>query len=200
MTSPQAVSDAIDAANAGRLIVLPTDTVYGIGTRADRAAATSLLFEAKGREQDAALPVFVSTADEAARLGLFDDRARLLAAAFWPGALTIVLPRTAESRGWNLGGTGETIGLRVPGHPLARTIAAGVKALAISSANRSGEPVLTTCDELSTVLGSSVEMILCEEKPLSGSASTVVDASGDELRIVREGTVSLADIERALAG
>jgi tRNA threonylcarbamoyl adenosine modification protein (Sua5/YciO/YrdC/YwlC family) len=196
LTDP--ILDAITAANAGMLIALPTDTVYGIGTRADRADGIDRLFQAKGREHGAPLPVFVGSIEVARRLAVFDERADRLARSFWPGGLTIVLNRAGDSLEWDLGGDGATIGLRIPGHRLAREVAGGVTALAVTSANRSGAPVLTTCDELAEAFVGSVEVILCEEKPLEGSASTVVDISGDGMRVLREGAISQTDLERAL--
>jgi tRNA threonylcarbamoyl adenosine modification protein (Sua5/YciO/YrdC/YwlC family) len=193
------IQDAIAAANAGKLIALPTDTVYGIGTRAGHADGIERLFEAKGRERGAPLPVFVGSIEVASRLAVFDERADRLARAFWPGGLTIVLNRAGDSLDWDLGGDGATIGLRIPGHRLAREVAGGVTALAITSANRSGEPVLTTCDELAEAFSASVDVILCEEKPLQGSASTVVDVSGDDMRVLRAGAISQTDLDRALA-
>ncbi|MEX0991526.1 MAG: L-threonylcarbamoyladenylate synthase [Actinomycetota bacterium] len=193
------LDDAVRAVRAGRLVVLPTDTVYGIGTRADDPEATARLFAAKGRLSDAELPVFAPTTGAALRLAVFDDRAELLARAFWPGALTMVLPRTEESRDWALGGNSDTIGLRIPGHRLARAVTLGTGPLAISSANRSGSPVGTTCDELVAVFGDLVDVYLCEDEPLPSLASTVVDLTRPELAILRAGSVTEADLARALA-
>ncbi len=178
--------------------MIPTDTVYGIGTRADDPKATTRLFAAKGRSRDAELPVFAPTTGSAQRLAVFDERADRLAQAFWPGVLTIVLPRAEESRDWDLGGDASTIGLRIPGHRLARAVTMGVGPLAITSANRSGEPVGTTCDELVGVFGDLVEVYLCEDEPLPTVASTVVDLTGPELVILRAGSVTGDDLARAL--
>jgi len=134
------VSEAADAARAGRLIVLPTDTVYGIGTRPDDPAATERLFDAKARPSDLELPILAATAAEARTLARFDARADRLAGACWPGALTLVLPRTGVSTGWELGGDPATVGVRVPHHPLALAVLAATGPLAVTSANRSGAP------------------------------------------------------------
>jgi len=108
------IEQAALAALAGRLVVLPTDTVYGIGTRPDDATATTRLFEAKGRPAELTLPVLVPTTAAAREIAAFDDRADALALAFWAGPLTLVLPRTAASRGWELGGDPGTVGVRMP--------------------------------------------------------------------------------------
>ena len=132
------VADAIAAARRGDLIVFPTDTVYGIAARPDDAAATDRLFEAKQRPRDLTLPVLVSNAGQAREIARFDDRAARLAQGLWPGALTLVLPRTAASEGWDLGGDRDSIGVRVPDHPLALAVLAGASpdrlALVVASA------------------------------------------------------------------
>lgn len=134
------VTEAGEAALAGHLVVFPTDTVYGLATRPDDPDATSLLFDAKGRASDLALPVLVSSTDLVRVVAELDERAERLAHAFWPGALTLVLPRSRRSGAWKLGGDGESIGVRVPAHPLARAVLTAAGPLAVSSANRSGNP------------------------------------------------------------
>jgi tRNA threonylcarbamoyl adenosine modification protein (Sua5/YciO/YrdC/YwlC family) len=181
------VEEAVDAVGAGRLIVIPTDTVYGIAARPDDPAATGALFASKGRPRDLTLPVLVHGAAAARRLGRFDDLADRLVAAFWPGAVTLVLPRTAEALPWDLGGDPDTIGLRVPRHPLALAVLTRSGPLAVTSANRSGEPEATTCEELTRVFGDLVAVYLCEDGPLVGTASTVVDLAHGAPRILRAG-------------
>jgi tRNA threonylcarbamoyl adenosine modification protein (Sua5/YciO/YrdC/YwlC family) len=181
------VDEAVAAVRAGSLIVIPTDTVYGIAARPDDPGATRELFEAKGRPSDLTLPVLAATAASARTLGVFDELADELAASFWPGALTLVLPRTRESRGWELGGDRDTIGVRVPRHPLALVVLARSGPLAATSANRSGEPEATTCDELTATFGDRVAVYLCEDAPVVGSASTVVDLAHGTPRILRAG-------------
>jgi L-threonylcarbamoyladenylate synthase len=181
------VDEAVDAVRAGRLIVLPTDTVYGLAARPDDPAATGALFAAKGRPRDLTLPVLTDGSDAARRLAIFDDQADGLAAAWWPGALTLVLPRAPGSAAWDLGGDPATIGVRVPRHPLTLAVLAGSGPLAVTSANRSGEPEATTCDELTDVFGDRVAVYLCEEVPLVGTASTVVDLAHGAPRILRAG-------------
>lgn len=194
------VEDAAAAALAGGLIVIPTDTVYGIGTRPDDPAAVGRLFEAKGRPRDLELPVLASSAEAAAEVAVFDERAERLAAEHWPGPLTLVLPRTDRSRGWNIGGDPATIGVRMPHHPLALAVLSRTGPLAVTSANRSGEPTPDTCEGLEAVFGDAVSVYLCEERPLAGLPSTVVDLAHGEARVLRRGGVDEADVRRLVAG
>lgn len=190
---------ASQAAHAGRLVVLPTDTVYGIGTRPDDPAATARLFEAKGRPRDLEFPVLVPSTAAAREIAAFDERAEALALRFWAGPLTIVLPRTSVSRAWDLGGDPETIGVRMPHHPLALAVLALTGPLAMTSANRSGEPSPLSCSEIQEVFGERVEVFLCDEGSRSQHASTVVDIAHGDLRILRAGSVTEDDLRSALA-
>lgn len=193
------VGDAARAALAGALVVLPTDTVYGIGTRPDDPRATARLFEAKGRPRDLELPVLVASRAEAEAAARFDERARALAGRFWPGPVSLVLARAERSRGWDLGEDRVTIAVRMPHHPLALEVLARTGPLAVTSANRTGEPTPDTADGLRAVFGDAVEVYLCEEAPLSGTPSTVVDLTGPDLRIVRTGAVAEEELLAALS-
>ncbi|MDP9327912.1 MAG: L-threonylcarbamoyladenylate synthase [Actinomycetota bacterium] len=194
------MEDAVGAALRGELIVLPTDTVYGIATRPDRPEATAALFAAKGRDRGLQLPVLAPSIASAAEIAQVDERAERLASELWPGALTLVLLRTAESRAWDLGDEVETIGVRVPHHPLALAVLKGTGPLAVTSANRTGSPTPSACDELEAVFGEDVSVYLCEEVPLTGRASTVVDLAHGEPAILRLGSVDERTISRMLAG
>jgi L-threonylcarbamoyladenylate synthase len=184
------IEDAVAAASAGRLIVMPTDTLYGIGTRPDLPGSTARLFDAKGRPRELELPVLVATRAEAERIARFDERAEALAVMHWPGPLTLVLLRTDASRSWDLGGDQATIGVRMPHHPVALGVLARTGPLAVTSANRSGEPTPGSCEELAAVFGDAVDVYLCQPDPPPGVASTVVDLTG-ELRVLRAGAVEL---------
>ena len=194
------IDDASRAARDGRLVVFPTDTVYGLATRPDDAGAVERVFAAKGRARDLTLPVLVPVLATAREIARFDERADTIAAAFWPGPLTLVLPRTARSRSWGLGGDPRTVGVRMPSHPLARAVLAASGPLATTSANRSGEAPATTCDELRAVFGDLVEVYLCEETPLAGVASTVIDLTQGGLRVLRAGDLAPEAIARLLPG
>jgi tRNA threonylcarbamoyl adenosine modification protein (Sua5/YciO/YrdC/YwlC family) len=195
-----AVEAAAEAALAGALIVFPTDTVYGIGTRPDRPEATKRLFGAKARDRGTPLPVLVHSLEAAREVAALDERAERLAAAFWPGALTLILPRTAASSGWRLGGDGATVGIRIPAHGLALALLAATGPLATSSANRSGEPPATTCAGVRRTFGDLVAAYLCAGDPLEGAASTVVDLAHGAPALVRRGELAPEEIERFLPG
>lgn len=181
--------DAAAAARGGELIVFPTDTVYGIGTRPDDPAATARVFAAKRRPRDLELPVLVATVEAARTIATFDQRAERLASALWPGPLTLVLPRSADASWWDLGGDPATVGVRAPHHALALALLAETGPLAVTSANLSGRPPAGTCDELQAVFGDHVAVYLCQEDPLIGVASTVLDLAHGSARIIREGSL-----------
>ena len=192
------IEDAVRAALDGGLIVVPTDTVYGIGTRPDDARATARLFEVKGRPRDLELPVLVPNAAAAREITVFDERAEILAGRWWPGPLTLVLPRAEPSRAWDLGGDPTTVGVRVPHHPMALAVLARTGPLAVSSANRSGHTTAADCDGLARVFGDAVDVYLCQEAKLAGSASTVVDLAHGEWRVLRPGAVTEQEIRTLL--
>jgi L-threonylcarbamoyladenylate synthase len=193
------VDDAVEAGLGGRLVVMPTDTVYGIGSRADDPAATSAIFAAKGRARDLELPVLAASLDAVEAIAHVDARAGALAGRFWPGALTMILGRTAVSAAWDLGGDGRTIGVRVPRHPLALAVLERTGPMAVTSANRSGEPPATTCAELADAFGDAVAVYLCEDAPLVGRASTVVDLTGGSPSFVRVASIAETDVLAVLA-
>jgi len=189
VTTGGTVEAAAAAARRGALIVFPTDTVYGIGTRPDDPAATARLFAAKRRPLDLTLPVLVASTDDARHVAVFDDRASRVAAGCWPGALTLVLLRTDVSRDWELGGDGATIGVRVPDHPVARSLLGRTGPLAATSANRSGEAPGHDHDELVATFGEAVAVYLWGDGSVGGAASTVFDLTGPEPRVLRRGDV-----------
>lgn len=184
-----AIDDAAVAVRDGSLVVFPTDTVYGIGSRPDVPQATRRLFEAKGRPTELELPVLASSRVELERVAVFDERALLLADRFWPGPLTLILPRGEESRGWDLGGDPSTVGVRIPRHRLASLVLEVTGPMAVTSANLSGKPPLTKAEELVACFGEAVVVYICEERPVPGIASTVADLAHGPMRLIREGVV-----------
>ena len=192
------VAEAAAAVSRGELVVFPTDTVYGIGARPDDAEATLRLFQAKRRPRDLELPLLAATEEALRGIASFDARADRLAAAFWPGPLTIVLRRTALTAGWDLGGDPGTVGVRVPRHPLALAVLAATGPMAVTSANRSGEQPARSCEDLERTFGELVSVYLCEESPLAGPASTVVDLTSAPARVLRAGAVAYDDVARAM--
>lgn len=193
----EAIEAAAGAVRRGELVVVPTDTVYGIGARPDRKKATALLFAAKQRPRDLTLPVLVADVEDAERVGILDEPGRVLADRFWPGGLTLVVPRTELARRWDLGDQTGTVGVRVPDHPVALDLLRTTGPLAVTSANRSGEPTPSDCPGVRALFGQEVAVYLCAG-PIGGVASTVVDLSGSEPRILREGAIPSNDLVRAL--
>jgi L-threonylcarbamoyladenylate synthase len=192
------IRDAAAAAVRGELVVIPTDTVYGIGTRPDDPDATARVFDAKQRRRDLVLPVLVGSRTQAETIASFDARAHRLADDSWPGALTLVLPRTARSREWDLGGDGASVGVRLPSHRLALAVLELAGPLAVTSANRSGEPPARTCAEIERAFGSLVSVTLCTDEPLEGRSSTVVDLTGEVAVVLRAGDISPQRIKASL--
>jgi tRNA threonylcarbamoyl adenosine modification protein (Sua5/YciO/YrdC/YwlC family) len=188
------IEAAIRALDAGEAIVLPTDTVYGLGSRPEHAAR---LFEIKGRPRDLTLPVLVATVEDAREVAVLDERAETLAASFWPGALTMVLGRATRSAGWDLGIHVATVGVRVPAERVARTLLEPTGPLAVTSANHSGEPTPDTCEGVRGMLGDDVAVYLCTGTAPGGTPSTVVDLSG-EPRVIRAGAIPIDDLLAAL--
>jgi tRNA threonylcarbamoyl adenosine modification protein (Sua5/YciO/YrdC/YwlC family) len=185
---------AARAVRAGSLVVLPTDTVYGLGCDAFSATAVRTLLAAKNRGPDMPVPVLVgswSTIDGLV-LGV-PPVARDLIEAFWPGGLSLVLPH-APSLAWDLGSTKGTVMLRMPLHPVALELLRDVGPMAVSSANVSGEPPATTAAEAQAQLGDSVTVYLDGDPSGEPVASTIVDLTGDEPRILRAGAVSAAEL------
>jgi L-threonylcarbamoyladenylate synthase len=193
----EAIESAARAVRDGNLVVVPTDTVYGIGARPDRKKATGRLFTAKRRRRDLTLPILVSGPDDAARVAILDDRARALAEKFWPGGLTLVLPRAELARRWDLGETSDTVGVRMPDHGVALALLRTTGPLAVTSANLSGEPTPSDCPGVRAIFGRQVAVYLCAG-PLSGLASTVVDLSGSQAKVLREGAIPSADVRAAV--
>jgi L-threonylcarbamoyladenylate synthase len=195
-----AVDDAVEALARGDLVVLPTDTVYGIGARPDVPGATDRLFEAKSRPRALTLPVLVADLATASSIAELDERAARAAEAWWPGPVTLVLPRTRTSAGWDLGDERETVGVRIPDEPLALEVLRRSGPLAVTSANRSGEPPGRTCDELVAAFGEAVAVYLCRAEPLDGEASSVLDLATSPPRVLREGALPAEVLRRFMAG
>jgi L-threonylcarbamoyladenylate synthase len=187
---PQALPWALDALERGELIVIPTDTVYGLAARLDRPEAIERLYTAKGREAGKAIPVLIADADRLSTLTTnLPDGAEEFAARFWPGPLTIVLPSAATIPDLVTAG-GETVGVRMPAHPIALEIIAGCGgALAVTSANRSGEPSLREADAVADALGEAVEIIDSGATP-GGVASTVIALTDAGPIVLREGPIA----------
>ena len=192
-----ALLSAERALATGELVVVPTETVYGVAARPDVAGSTARLFAAKRRSRVLTLPVLASGLAAAERVAMFDRRARILAERFWPGGMTLVLARTEAATTWDLGHEADTVGVRVPAHPVALALLHRTGPLAVSSANVSGEPTPPDCPGVRAALGDAVAVYLCAGR-CGGTPSTVVDLTGTEVRVIRAGAVGGADIRAAL--
>jgi L-threonylcarbamoyladenylate synthase len=193
-----AIEDAAEALRRGELVVFPTDTVYGLAARPDDPVATARCFDAKRRPHGLSLPILAASVEAARAVARFDDRADRVASALWPGALTLILPRTETSAPWELGANADSIGVRVPRHPLALALLELTGPLAVTSANLSGRPPAGTCDELQAFFGDQVAVYLCRDEEGDGAASTVLDLAHGDARLVRLGGVDADEIAQFL--
>jgi len=177
----------VHALREGLVVVVPTDTVYGVAVDPFVPGATKRLFEAKRRPTDVRLPVLVDSVDQAATIADVDARARTLMEHFWPGGLTIVLPVRVDIAIGN-GAGGPTVGVRCPDNEVARVLCRTVGPLATTSANLHGEATPPTAGEVRDLFGDAVAVVIdggrCE-----GAPSTVVDGCGPTLALRREGCV-----------
>jgi tRNA threonylcarbamoyl adenosine modification protein (Sua5/YciO/YrdC/YwlC family) len=182
---------AAAAVRRGELVVLPTDTVYGVGADAFNPGAVDALLASKGRGRDMPVPVLVATQEMlAALVGEMSEAARELTGAFWPGALTIVVRHTPHLS-WDLGDARGTVAVRMPDDPLALDLIARTGPLAVSSANRSGHPPATTMLDARLQLGASVAVYLDGgARGSDGVPSSIVDLTGETPRLLREGALS----------
>jgi L-threonylcarbamoyladenylate synthase len=191
------IASAVGALKDGRLVVMPTDTVYGIGADAFDSTAVAALLAAKGRGRD--MPVGVLVGSWHTIEGLvytMPDGARDLIRAFWPGALSLVVTQ-APSLHWDLGDARGTVMLRMPLHPVAIELLREVGPMAVSSANVSGHPPAVEADEARGQLGDLVDVYLDAGRSQQQAASTIVDLTGETPRILRAGPVSaerIADV------
>lgn len=174
----------------GNLLVIPTDTVYGVAADAFSASAVSALLAAKGRGRDMPPPVLVPRAETV--FGLVDgvdEKLLALTARFWPGPLTIIA-NAQPSLDWDLGDTHGTVAVRMPDDEYALALLGRTGPLAVSSANVSGSPAATSADEAMEMLGDDVDIYVDGGVRESGISSTIVDLTGDVPKIVREGPVT----------
>lgn len=195
----EGIAKAAEAARAGEVVVLPTDTVYGVGTDAFSTEGVRSILAAKGRGREMPPPVLVPNVR--AVDGLASDvppYARDLIREFWPGALTLVL-EAQPSLAWDLGDTNGTVALRMPDDELALEVLEAVGPMAVTSANRTGEPAATTMVEAATQLGAAVKVYLDDGPRSSSQASTIVDCTGTAPVVLRAGAISQEQLDRVLA-
>jgi L-threonylcarbamoyladenylate synthase len=194
------IAAAAEAVRGGEVVVLPTDTVYGVGADAFDAAAVTAVLAAKGRGREMPLPVLVPNADTVDGLATaVPAYARRLIDAFWPGPLTLVL-RSQSSLLWDLGETNGTVALRMPKNDVALSLLSEVGPMAVTSANITGQPPATTILDAATQLGSAVSVYL-EAGPSAGGpevASTILDCTGEKPVILRPGAISSEQLKEVL--
>jgi L-threonylcarbamoyladenylate synthase len=203
---PAARAEAVRLLRTGGLVAIPTDTVYGIAVALDTPGGIERLFAAKDRPPGKAIALLLADAAQAADIGEIDGAAALLAATFWPGGLTLVVPRRTDrplpaalTGGALAPGAIPTVGLRVPAHDAPRALARALGPLPTTSANRSGEPEARDADEIERLLGQAVDLILDGGLSAGGPASTVVDCTGARPVVVRAGAIPIEQIEATIA-
>ena len=192
------LEQAAGAIKRGELVVLPTDTVYGVGADAFTHDAVAALRDAKGRGRDLPVPVLVGSPRTLDGLALgLTQHTRDLVAAFWPGALTVVC-REQPSLSWDLGDTRGTVAVRMPLHPVAIELLVATGPMAVSSANRSGEPPATTADEAEQQLGEAVSVYLDGGSRADAVPSTILDVTGEVPVVLRLGAVPLDQLREVV--
>jgi len=193
-----AIEAAAQAVQRGGLVVLPTDTVYGIGADAFDHAAVQALLDAKGRGREMPPPVLISAATTLAALATkVPSYVDALTEAFWPGPLTLVCEQQ-PSLTWDLGETRGTVAVRMPDHEVALALLERTGPLTVSSANLTGLPAATEADAADGMLGDSVEVVLDGGPSPKREASTILDVRGERPRLLRPGALSVADLNAVL--
>ncbi len=190
---------AIDVLRAGGIVALPTDTVYGIACDLGAPGGVERLFTAKSRPTDRAIMLLLADAAQAPAIGVIGAAAHVLADQFWPGGLTLVVPRQPGVRlPAALTGGIPTIGLRTPDHPTPRELATALGPLPTTSANISGQPQPSDPQQIADELGDGIDLVLDGGPAAGGPASTVVDCTAERPRILRAGAIDPAVLADAL--
>jgi L-threonylcarbamoyladenylate synthase len=194
----EGLAAATDAVRRGEVVVFPADASYGVGVDAFQPAAVDALAAAKGRGRDMPVPVLVGSWRALDGLVLVTPRlARELVEAFWPGALTLVVTH-APSLAWDLGDARGTVAVRMPLHPIALELLAEIGPMAVSGANRVGQPPATDAEQAREQLGSDVAVYLDGGPCAEAVPSTIVDVTGDQPRVLRLGAISLDQIREVV--
>ncbi len=194
----EAVRQATEALVGGWPIAIPTDTVYGLAADPFVTGASDRIFEAKRRPRDLNLPLLVDGMEQALSVSTAVPHVALaLMDRFWPGALTLVIP-VRPGLGADLGEDEATVGVRCPAHPVPLALCTAAGPLATTSANRHGQPTLTTAEEVSREFGDAVPVVL-DAGTCTGEPSTVVDCTGVEPKLLREGRIPWSEVLAAAA-
>ena len=190
---PRALQQALDTLQQGGLVAFPTDTVYGLGALAFDPISIECLYAVKGRESSKAIPILICDLGELSQVAAtIDSRTRRLAERFWPGPLTLVVPRHPSLP--DVLTPYPTVGVRMPDHPVALAFIKRTGPLAVTSANLSGQPSATTAGEVLAYLRGRIDLLLDGGPTPGGVSSTVVDCSGPDLAILRQGPITLEEL------
>jgi L-threonylcarbamoyladenylate synthase len=195
---PSAISYAMDVLKHGGLVAFPTDTVYGLAALPFKEEHVEGLFSAKGRSNTHAIAILIGDYKDVKNVAMqFDEKSLRLAHRFWPGPLTLVVPKLPTLP--DALSQDETIGVRMPDHPIALALLRKIGPLAVTSANISGEANTNTAEEVNRQLNGRVHLILDGGKTSGGVPSTVVDCVSTSLNILRQGPITLEAIQAALS-
>jgi len=195
--APSALPRALAILRRGGLVAFPTDTVYGVGALAFDAAAIEKIYEAKGRSTEKAIPILLGDAGDLEKVtAQVSEMALRLAGRFWPGPLTLVVPKHPSLP--EAVSTAPTVGVRVPDHPVARALLRAAGPMAVTSANLSGQASPCTAEEVLVQLVGRIALIIDGGKTPDGVPSTVVNCAGAEPQVLREGPITLAQIKAIL--
>jgi L-threonylcarbamoyladenylate synthase len=196
--SPAAIQGALDVLNKGGLVAFPTDTVYGVGALVFDARAVASIYTAKDRPIEKAIPILIADSQDMEKVGTdIPEMAYRVACRFWPGPLTVLIPKKPTLP--EAVSATSTVGVRVPDHEVARALLRAAGPMAVTSANISGQPSPSTAEEVFAQLGGRIDLILDGGKTPGGIPSTLVDCTGNNLKILREGPISPEDIKSKLS-
>lgn len=191
------IAAALVALRSGHILALPTDTVYGIAALVNSERGVRRLYEAKGRDLGKAIPILIADASQLAGIATdFPSIARKLAARFWPGALTIVLPKARAVP--DLVAAGPTVAVRIPANEMTLRLLRATGPLAVTSANRSGAPDSLSAGEVVAQLGEALQLVLDAGRAAGAKPSTIVDVTGQDLKLIRQGPIPWDEILAAL--
>lgn len=192
----KAVDEVLHVLRSGGLVAFPTDTVYGLGALIRDERAIARLFRVKQRPGDKPIPVLLAGTEQVPQVAEpIGELARALARAFWPGPLTLILPRKRDLP--ERLGPGDSVGVRVPDHPFALELLSRAGPMAVTSANRSGQPSGRSAAEVQGQIGKEIELIVDGGRSPGGEPSTVVDCRDGEIQILRPGPISREDLQEA---
>ena len=196
--SSAAIQQALHVLNQGGLVAFPTDTVYGLGAFVFDGKAVESIYIAKDRPIEKAIPVLIGDGDDMQRVGTdIPEIAYRLATRFWPGPLTVVIPKK-PTLPESVSAT-DTVGVRVPDHDVARALLRAAGPMAVTSANISGQPSASTTEEVFAQLGGRIDLILDGGRTPGGVPSTLIDCTGNQLEILRAGPISMEEIKSKLS-